>query len=353
MFLFLHELEALPILGNFTYGGDHIKTDNLNIYDIAKEANVSISTVSRVMNNSGSVSKKTRDKVEAIIKKSDYSPNNIARSLASNKSSLIGLLVPDIRNYFHSQACYEIDNLLKDHGYRTLLSNTTKDLDEKIKILKIQKHQMVEGIITVGSDYNEKEFIDEAVELNKTIPIVQLNNYNENLVSVYCDEKNGMDQALAYLKSKNYQKPAFVYITRSKNNRAFNEKKKGYEQALNKYYANNAYIEIFLDDYSYEDLLKKIKSEGIDAIQCENDSIAIKLFKFFTDKGLDVPGDIGIIGFDNQLTTDYTQKRISSIDHKIYDHSKVAVDLLLELINDKEVKRDNVIKPELVVKETT
>lgn len=305
------------------------------------------------MNNSGSVSQKTRDKVESIIKRSDYSPNNIARSLASKKSSLIGLLVPDIRNYFHSQACYEIDNLLKEHGFRTLLSNTTRDLNEKIDMLKIQKNQQVEGIITVGSDYNEKEFIKEAIEMNKMIPIVQLNNYNQNLVSVYCDEKDGMEQSISYLKDKKYKNPAFVYTTISTNNRAFNEKKGGYELALKKYYKNNDNIEILLDDYTEEDLVKKIKSDGIDAIQCENDSIAIKLFKFFTDKGWNVPGDIGIIGFDNQITTDYTQKRISSIDHKIFDHSKVAVDLLVELIDGKEVERDNVIKPKLVVKETT
>lgn len=305
------------------------------------------------MNNSGSVSQKTRDKVEAIIKRSDYSPNNIARSLASKKSSLIGLLVPDIRNYFHSQACYEIDNLLKAHGFRTLLSNTSRDLNEKIDILKIQKNQQVEGIITVGSDYNEKEFIKEAIEMNKTIPIVQLNNYNQNLVSVYCDEKDGMEQSISYLKDKKYKNPAFVYTTLSANNRAFNEKKGGYEQALKKHFENNDNIEILLDDYTEEDLVKKIKSEGIDAIQCENDNIAIKLFKFFTDNGWNVPGDIGIIGFDNQLTTDYTQKRISSIDHKIFNHAKVAVDLLVDLIDGKEVERDNVIKPKLVVKETT
>ena len=65
-----------------------------------------------------------------------------------------------------------------------------------------------------------------------------------------------------------------------------------------------------------------------------------------------MPGDIGVIGFDNEIATDYTQKRISSIDHKIYDHAKVAVDLLVDLINDKEVEKDNVIKPKLVVKET-
>ena len=73
-------------------------------------------------------------------------------------------------------------------------------------ILKIQKNQQVEGIITVGSDYNETEFIKEAIEMNKSIPIVQLNNYNQNLVSVYCDEKDGMEQSIAFLKEKNYKK---------------------------------------------------------------------------------------------------------------------------------------------------
>ncbi len=326
--------------------------DFINIYDIAKKANVSISTVSRVMNNTGSVSEKTRKKVESVIESLDYSPNNIARSLASKKSMLIGLMVPDIRNYFHVQAAYEVDRILKTYGYTSLLSNTTKDLDEKIRILKLQKQQQVEGIITIGSDYGDKEFLEVAYELNKTIPIVQLNNYDKDLVSVYCDEKDGMRQVLHYLKENSYKTPIFISTTQNITNRAYNEKRKGYENSLKNYFPDQEFLEINLEETSLEELLEIIKEKNIDAIQCENDSIAIKVYKYLSVNNIKIPEDVAIIGFDNISATNYTQKKLSSIDHRIYDHSKVAVQALIKLINEEKVEKNNVIKPKLVIKET-
>ncbi len=326
--------------------------DNINIYDIAKKANVSISTVSRVMNNTGSVSEKTRKKVESVIESLDYSPNNIARSLASKKSALIGLMVPDIRNYFHVQAAYDIDKILKEYGYTSLLSNTTKELDEKIRLLKVQKQQQVEGIITIGSDYGDLEFLEVAYELNKTLPIVQLNNFAKGLVSVYCDEKDGMEQAISYLKAKGYIAPAFISITKKMTNRAYNEKRKGYQAAIKKHFPKHKFIEINIEDNSLDYLLSLIKEEKIDSLQCENDSIAIKVYKYLSVNDVKIPEDVAIIGFDNESATNYTQKKISSIDHRIHDHAKVAVEAIIKLIDKEPVQQDNLIKPKLVVKET-
>ena len=326
--------------------------DIINIYDIAKKANVSISTVSRVMNNTGSVSEKTRKKVEQVIQSMDYSPNNIARSLASKKSALIGLLVPDIRNYFHVQAAYDIDKILKKNGYTSLLSNTTRNLDEKIRLLKVQKQQQVEGIITIGSDYGDEEFLEVAYELNKTVPIVQLNNYAKDLVSVYCDERDGMEQSLSYLNSEGYKLPIFVSITKKLNNRAYAAKRQGYQLSLKKHFPDCDFVEVNIEDKSLEYLIKLIKENHVDALQCENDSIAIKVYKYLSVNDVKVPEDVAIIGFDNESATNFTQKKISSIDHRIHDHAKVAVDAIIKLINKEQVQQDNLIKPKLIVKET-
>ena len=304
------------------------------------------------MNNTGSVSDKTRKKVEDVIKSLDYSPNNIARSLASKKSALIGLLVPDIRNYFHVQAAYDIDKILKEYGYTSLLSNTTKNLDEKIRLLKVQRQQQVEGIITIGSDYGDKEFLEVAYELNRTIPIVQLNNYAKNLVSVYCDERDGMDQSISYLKKKGYKAPIFVSITKKLSNRAYAAKRDGYQQAIKKYFPKDEFVEINIEDNSLEYLLDYIKNKGVDALQCENDSIAIKVYKYLSVNNVKIPEDVAIIGFDNESATNFTQKKISSIDHRIHDHAKVAVDAIIKLIASELVQQDNLIKPKLIVKET-
>lgn len=326
--------------------------DIINIYDIAKKANVSISTVSRVMNNTGCVSEKTRKKVEQVIQSMDYSPNNIARSLASKKSALIGLLVPDIRNYFHVQAAYDIDKILKKNGYTSLLSNTTRNLDEKIRLLKVQKQQQVEGIITIGSDYGDEEFLEVAYELNKTVPIVQLNNYAKDLVSVYCDERDGMEQSLSYLNSEGYKLPIFVSMTKKLNNRAYAAKRQGYQLSLKKHFPDCDFVEVNIEDKSLEYLIKLIKENHVDALQCENDSIAIKVYKYLSVNDVKVPEDVAIIGFDNESATNFTQKKISSIDHRIHDHAKVAVDAIIKLINKEQVQQDNLIKPKLIVKET-
>lgn len=304
------------------------------------------------MNNTGSVSEKTRKKVEDVIQSLDYTPNNIARSLASKKSALIGLLVPDIRNYFHVQAAYDIDKILKEFGYTSLLSNTTRNLDEKIRLLKVQRQQQVEGIITIGSDYGDKEFLEVAYELNKTIPIVQLNNYAKNLVSVYCDEKDGLDQSISYLKEKGYKAPILVSITKKLSNRAYAAKREGYRQAIKKYFPEDEFVEINIEDNSLEYLLDFIKSKNIDALQCENDSIAIKVYKYLSVNNVKIPEEVAIIGFDNESATNFTQKKISSIDHRIHDHARVAVDAIIKLIASEPVQQDNLIKPKLIVKET-
>ena len=107
-----------------------------------------------------------------------------------------------------------------------------------------------------------------------------------------------------------------------------------------------------LDPLGIHTFLEIIKDKNIDAIQCENDSIAIKVYKYLSVNNIKIPEDVAIIGFDNISATNYTQKKLSSIDHRIYDHSKVAVEALIKLINEEKVEKNNVIKPKLVIKET-
>lgn len=328
----------------------------MNIYDIAKEANVSISTVSRVINNSGAVSSKTRNKVEEIIKKSGYGPSLPAKNLASYKTKLVGVLIPDIRNNFHSQTAYEIDNILKKNGYTSILSNTSYDIDAKIDILKMQARQKVDSIITIGSTYNEEAFIEEAFKLSNSIPIVQVNSYSLKTVCVYCNEQDGMRQSLEYLSKNSYKNPIFVSDTKDVQNRAYGQKKLGFNNYLKKFYPNNEFIDINIGNEGGEisKILEYIDNNpDVDALQCENDNLAIRLYKSLKDKNVDIPKDIAIIGFDNTDATNYTQQKISSIDHKIHEHAKQAVDLMLRMLDGEIVEYNNEIKPKLVIKETS
>lgn len=329
----------------------------MNIYDIARKCGVSISTVSRVLNNSGAVSEKTRKKVEAAIREEKFVPNNVARTLASNTSSLVGLMVPDVRNSFHAQAAYELGDLLSSKGYATILSNTTDLLDKKLEMLKLQEEKMVDAIITVGSAYGEEEFLKELQRISMKIPVIQVNNYCTGLISVYCDEKDGISKSMRYFKEKSYQRPMFISQPTMFETRAYESKKQGFIDALETYYPKVDFMQekVRYFDKDIEGIYKFILENKIDAIQFENDTLAVKFLKYFIDKGINVPEEIGLVGFDNNDMTNYTYKRISSIDHKIHDHAQAAVDLLMKVFNDEKdsIVYQNIIKPKFVPKETT
>lgn len=329
----------------------------MNIYDIAKKCGVSISTVSRVMNNSGAVSEKTRQKVERAIEEGNFIPNSVARSLASNSTRSVGLMVPDVRNYFHAQAVYEIDELLTPQGYTTILCNTGVELYKKLDILNLQKEKKVDALITVGAAYGEEEFLSELKKLAKEIPVVQINNFCPGLISVYCDEKEGIRQAVESFKAKGYKKPIFISQKAEFHTRAYESKKEGFIEALERYYPGNEFVEVSLED-SFNEVSKTEKfilDNDFDAIQFENDNLAIKFLKAFLDDGIQIPQKVALVGFDNIDATNYTYKKISSIDHKIHEHALVAVNDLLKIIKDRDayINYDNVIMPEFVEKETS
>lgn len=329
----------------------------MNIYDIAKKCGVSISTVSRVINNSGAVSEKTRKKVEEAINQEKFVPNSIARSLASNSSKTVGLMVPDVRNFFHAQAAYELTDLLNLEGYATILCNTTNSLEKKLTSLNLQEEKKVDAIITVGSAYGEYEFLKELKKVSKEIPVVQVNNYCEGLISIYCDEKDGMRQAIKNFKYKGYKKPMFISQPAKFETRAYESKKQGFIEALKEFYPNVDFMQKKVKDFTndIDSIYKFIKENDIDAIQFENDNIAIKFLKFFVDNNIKIPEEIGLVGFDNIDATNYTYKRLSSIDHKLHDYAFVAVSSLMKILSGKNeyVGYENIIKPIFVEKETT
>lgn len=329
----------------------------MNIYDIAKKCGVSISTVSRVMNNSGAVSEKTRKKVEEAINSEKFIPNSIARSLASNSSKSVGLMVTDIRNYFHAQAAYELDALLNPLGYTTILCNTGEALEKKLKMLEMQEEKKVDALVTVGAAYGEEEFLDELLKISQKIPVVQLNNYCPGLISVYCDEKNGIRQSIKNFKLKGYKKPILISKQAKFETRAYLSKKYGFIEAIEEFYPSNDFMELKIHDFKkdIDSVFKAIRENGVDSIQFENDNIALKFLRFFIDNNVEIPKEIGLVGFDNIDATNYTYKRLSSIDHKIHKHAEIAVNSLMKVIKEDSsyVDYENVIKPIFVDKETT
>ncbi|WP_243342728.1 LacI family DNA-binding transcriptional regulator [Anaerococcus sp. AGMB09787] len=331
----------------------------MNIYDVAKYAGVSVATVSRVINNKEVVTDKTRRKVEEAIKELDYVPNDVARALASNKTNDIGIMVGNIRNYFDNQSAYELERNLKENNMVSILCNTSDEDKEKIEYLNVLQKKKVDGIITVGSTYGERDFLKELSKVSEDIPVVMLNVIDNTKASklayVCCDEVDAMEQSLKNFRDKGYKKPLLISRDQRFLTRAYITKKAGFIKGLKKYYPNNEFIELTINDIDKEidDVIAYIKEEQVDAIQFEVDKIAICFYKFFIDRGIRIPEDLAICGFDNDLVTDYTDRRISSIDQRIPKQAQVAVETLIKLNNGDDVERVNMIKAKLVDKETS
>lgn len=331
----------------------------MNIYDVAKKAGVSVATVSRVINGTATVSQETKEKVTKAIKELDYIPNGIARSLATNKTESVGILVSNIRNYYDHQLAYELEKNLNKYGIVSILCNTTTTISKKLDYLHLMREKKVDGIITVGSMYGEKGFIEEAVKVSKEIPFVMLNvilkNKYSNISTVSCNEEIGIMDSISYFKKNKNKNPIYIYPIDSINNRAAIAKRNGFRDAIKKIYPNNQIIE-FASSQVDEDIIEVIKllrDKKVDAIQFETDDLAIKYFKHFINLGVDIPGEIAMIGFDNIDSSNYTQKTISSIDQRLDIQAKIAVESLMSLMNGKKVINRNLVDPIFIAKQTT
>ena len=333
----------------------------MDIYDIAKKSGYSIATVSRVINNSDKVSDKARKKVLKVIEENNYSPNRVARSLATNESSLVGIMVPDIRKYFESQSAYEIEQRLRSFGYLSLLGDSSNSLEEKIKYLDLLKANKVDAIMCVGSTYEQDEFYDHLLKVTKNIPVAMLNSNpirkRDNISYVYIDEIAAMREAMVHLKDRGYQNPIFVSYKKNFITRSYIAKKAGFIEAMIELYPGLDFTEFKIDilDNDLPRLYKFLKENPkIDAICFELDTLAIESFKYLEKKGVNIPVDIGIIGFDNIDATNYPSKKITSIDQNIGKQAQIATDSLIKLINKEALENNSImIDAKLVTKETT
>ncbi|QQK07786.1 LacI family DNA-binding transcriptional regulator [Miniphocaeibacter halophilus] len=331
----------------------------MNIYDIAKKANVSTATVSRVLNNPETVKEETRKKVQKIIDKYGYKPSHIARGLATNKTNTIGIMVPDIRNPFHANSAFLLEQNLVSKGYNSILCNTSEEPEQKLKYFELLNQKGVDGIILLGASYGDKVLEERFEELNKSISIVLINNIiGDNSTFVICDEKNGLDQSIGYLKSKDYKNPIYIQDKQKYITRASVSKKEGFLKAIKKYYPNlineNLILELKEDLEEYEKIIEFLKSNvEVDSIQFEKDTSAIKFLKVAQKYNIEIPEKLAVIGFDNIDLTNYTYKSLSTIDHKIEEHCNIAIDLLIKKMNGETVKNNNYIIPKFIKKETS
>ena len=334
----------------------------LTIYDISQKAGVSTATVSRVLNGSGNVSPSTQKKVMAVIEKYDYIPNAFARGMGLRSLQTVGILCADSSDLFAAKAIYLLEQELQANGYEALLCCTGYNLGVKKNYLNLILSKKVDSIILVGSNFIapsqiENEYIAEAAA---QVPIMLLNaSYNHpNVYSILCDDYNAMYETTSSMIDSGISDILYLYNSESYSGM---KKLKGFQDAWNEKiprdYSNNICYYKGKPD-SIEDIAKfvgqiaerRIPFRGVIAA---DDSLAIGAMKYAQRKGLLVPDDISVIGYNNSVLTSCCTPELTSVDNCLEMQTHQLVQTLLHVIAGEEVPNKVIFSGKLIKRNTT
>ncbi|MEX2947315.1 catabolite control protein A [Staphylococcus warneri] len=317
----------------------------VTIYDVAREARVSMATVSRVVNGNQNVKPETRNKVNEVIKKLNYRPNAVARGLASKRTTTVGVIIPDISNVYYSQLARGLEDIATMYKYHSIISNSDNDSEKEKEIFNNLLSKQVDGIIFLGGTISEeiKELINQS-----SVPVVVsgTNGKDDHVASVNIDFEKAAEEVTQKLIEQGAKSFALVGGDYSK------KAQEDVLSGLNKVLSKN---QLQLDDSlhlsgaeSYKEGMKvfdKIKDNLPDAVLSISDEQAIGILHGALDAGIKVPEELQIVSFNNTRLVEMVRPQLSSVIQPLYDIGAVGMRLLTKYMNEEEINEPNVILP--------
>lgn len=337
--------------------------NKVTIRDVAKEANVSIATVSRVINKSGYVSESTKEIVLEVIRKLNYKPNEVARSFSSDKGKIIGLILPDITNHFFANVARGVEDLAEVNGYQVMFSNTDNNLISELNALEMFLKQNVGGIIICGSVQSQNPNMNMLKEslsyyLNQTSIIVvdrKMDMKCHGIVAV--DNKLGGYLATKHLIQLGHKRIALLngpkYLKPSQDREA------GYKQALEEGGLSGLENFVSYGDYTFESGIEQANAflaqkEKASAIFATNDLIAIGAIQRLQKENIRIPEEMAVVGYDDSLLAALVSPPLTTIVQPAYTMGKTAMEMLVKQINDPNRKvEEKLFDPYLKVRSTS
>lgn len=327
------------------------------IKDVAKLAGVSISTVSRVMNDSKPVSPEARRKVLDAINKLDFKPNQLARSLVMRKSNMIGVIVEDIGIEYMAQLIRGVEEIGHLYKYDIILSSTYHDQKALENSIRFLSTKQVEGIVVISEDISPEVL----VQLKESrIPFVLLDRYYDfkNISTVSLDYTEEEYKLTKFLDELGHKKIA--YITREDKNSLSTRKLDGYSKFIKEKGGQPVIIEAegITSDNGYnigKEALKQIKENGVTAVSCINDEVAIGFINYCFDHGVNVPEDLSVVGFGDSTIAKVFRPKLTTISVPYYDMGAIAIRALIKRIREEDeiLEDDWIMQGQLETRETT
>ncbi|MED1441385.1 LacI family DNA-binding transcriptional regulator [Aeribacillus composti] len=326
----------------------------VRISDVAKMANVSTATVSRVLSNSGNVKKETAEKVLEAIKKLNYQPNLLARQLRRLETKTVLVVVPDITNTFFSKILRGIEQVAIENDYEVLLGDTGNSLEREKGYLDILRQKKADGMILLTARL-ESHLLEE---ISREFPVVLACEYLEgsDIPTVSIDNISSARKATEYLISLGHKRIGFlsgpmdVILSR--------DRLKGFKQGMMQHDIAIEPNLIQEGDFSFEsgfNLMTKLLAltEPPTAVFASSDEMAIGAIKAIKAKGLKVPDDISIVGFDDIKFASIFEPALTTVSQPMFEIGKKAMELLIKLMNGSEIeRRQYILEDQLVIRDS-
>lgn len=325
----------------------------MNIKDVAQKAGVSISTVSRVINGTAFVSEELKKKVLQTIVDLGYNPDYLARGLRLKKTFSVGMIVPDVANPFFAVTARGAEEELRKAGISLIIINTDQDIKVEIDAIRTMISKRVDGVIFMGSG-QETEAV-ETICKNK-IPVVFLDRIDEKrFSSVVIDNYAGMFKMMEYLYSTNHRN--FIYLGGPEHVKSSQERKRAVLNFASKH--SDIAVKCYPGEYSYKWALEKIPSilgsgKMPDAVVCGNDLMAFGVIDALKKKGVKIPEDVSVTGFDDVFYAAHYSPPLTTVHQPNYELGREGARLLLDCIeNGREKLVSKILPVSLVVRDST
>ncbi|MCC5909609.1 MAG: LacI family DNA-binding transcriptional regulator [Clostridiaceae bacterium] len=332
---------------------------NVNIKDIAEMAGVAVSTVSRVLNHHPDVKAETRERIMQLIQENNYIPNNSARNLKRSNSKNIGVLVKGIYNPFFSKIIQSIEEQIDGEGYSMIIhynNDNTNDIEEAIELIKEKK---LKGLICLGGDFDNLDE-EQLVDLGTPIVLASTNiveNVNKSIFSsVIIENEKASFRAVDYLCNLGHRNIGIIG-TGEEDKSIGKLRVRGYKEALkaNAIEYEPQFLEI--GEYTFESgfaAMNRLLDKKLDltAVFVTSDIMAIGAAKAILKRGLRVPEDISIIGFDGLDFSEFFHPSITTVKQPGEEMGYRSVEVLFDVIKDKQGHQHLILETELLERES-
>lgn len=328
----------------------------VTIYDVAKKAGVSIATVSKVINNTGSMRDSTRKRVLDTMKKMNYSPSIMASALTGKNTKTIGLLVPDISNPFYAELAKTIEDRAHENGMSVIICSTDANPEKERKYLEVLQQKQADGFL-VSSTFQDDTLLDSLIEKNHPLVMLTIDDPAINVSKVSVDDFKAGFMATKSLLNQGHDNIVII----AENAYSSRMRVYGYREAHESHGVKVCEENIIFSPATIESgkqtfktILEREDNEHPTAIFACNDLLAIGIIHAAKENGLRIPEDLSVIGFDNTILATTSVPSLTSVAQPVDEIGKKSVDLLLQEIEaGTQLKERHIFNPELIVRGTT